>query len=75
MSDTPSSALDPQPYPVATIPVPPAEEGEIDIFKLWDMLVAGKKLILISIVLCTALAMLIAFTTKPVYKAEVLLLP
>ena len=63
-----------QDVPTTYLPTHGIEE-EIDIFGLWRVLMSGKWLILFFTVLFTAVAIYIALTTIPIYRAEVLLEP
>jgi len=50
-------------------------DDEIDLFELWDGLLAEKLTILVTFVITVLLAAVYAFTVTPVYQAESYLLP
>ncbi|WP_019556935.1 LPS O-antigen chain length determinant protein WzzB [Thiomicrorhabdus arctica] len=56
-------------------PVDNINNDEIDLFELWDGLVAEKLTILVSFVITVLLAAIYAFNVTPVYQSESYLLP
>lgn len=56
-------------------PYPPAEDDEIDLREIWQVLVDNKRLIALVTGAATSLALIVAFLLTPIYRAEVLLAP
>lgn len=63
-----------QPEPVYVVPYRNVE-SEISLVDLWRIIVAGKYIILLSILVAVALATAYLFVTEPVYRSEANLLP
>ncbi len=61
----------PPPYPYYA----PTQEDEINLFELWKILVAHKKIIFTITTISTLLAIVYAVLATPVYRAETLLAP
>lgn len=52
-----------------------AEEGEVDMWQVVARLWAGRLLIVVTTVLCTAIFAIVAFTMQPMYRASTVLVP
>ena len=56
-------------------PVPPYYEDEIDLYDLWLVLKKRKKVVFAPLVLSVITALIVCFTSPPVYKTQATLMP